>query len=122
MLRTGLRTLAPFLAFGSLVSTHLHIMTAPFDTGLPVLFSGRCFAIRRKDEQSARQLLVCSHPHPLINHPSGSASNEGRQISSHTFLVGNNQIPSCGREPEVSLCIQLTPSFEDQIAAIDDIQ
>src|SRR5205807_5182472 len=66
--------------------------------------------------------LVCSHPHPLINHPGGSASNEGRQISSHTFLVGNNQMSACGREPEVSLGIQLMHSFEDQIAVIGDIE
>ena len=112
--------LRPFAAFGSLVSTHLHIMTAPFHTGLLVLFSRLCFAIRRKDEPSARQWLVCSHPHPLITHPGGSARNEGRPISSHPLLVGHHQMSACGREPEVSLGIQLMPSCEDQRAVIGD--
>src|SRR5260370_36157359 len=97
MLRTRLRTLAPFLALGSLVSTHLHIMTAPFHTGLLVLFSRLCFAIRRKDEQSAIPLLVCSHPHPLINHPGGSPRHNARPNSSRSGLVGKKHTTACGR-------------------------
>src|SRR5260370_11804987 len=43
-------------------------------------------------------------------------------MPSDAFLVGNDQISACGREPEISLGVQFTHSLEDQIAAIGHIE
>src|SRR4051794_8292066 len=122
MLWAGLDTLAPFVAFGHLVSTHLYIMTAPFHTRLLVLFPRSCFLLIRIDQQATKELPVCPNPHPLINHLSRSARHEGRQVSSDPVLIGNDEIGSCRSEPKFSLCVQFTHSSQDQIAIIGHVK